>query len=116
MDWVSEHLFGISVFFVVIVPAAYRMYQEGFSNRSVTGWFDKNIEKTVGEMEPYRKGPRVFMRLTVHALDRRDPGLDVGVDIVIEGPGEPSSVTAPLALSAAEARRLARLLRAAVNY
>lgn len=114
MDWVSEHLFWISFFFVVIIPTVYRMYREGVFSSSRNGWFGKHTERTVGEMELFR-GVDSFLRLTVHALDRSKPGMDVGVDIVAKRWGEPA-VTAPLALSAAEARKLARLLRAAVNY
>ncbi len=115
MDWVREHLFWISLLLVVIIPAVHRIFIEGFFNSFVNGWFEKNTEKTVGEMNPVREGPNRFMRLTVHALDRSTPGIDVGVDIVIQRPGS-DVVTAPLALSAGEARRLARLLRSAVNY
>lgn len=114
MNWVEEHLFLISILFVAIIPAVYRMYREGVFSSSKNGWFGNNTERTVGEMELFRGGGS-FLRLTVHALDRSQPGMDVGVDIVAKRWGEPT-VAAPLALSAAEARRLARLLRTAVNY
>lgn len=115
MNWVNEHLFLISVLCAVVLPAVYRMYRVGLFSGSRKGWFGNNTERTVGEMEPVRESPHAFLRLTVHALDRSTPGMDVGVDIVAKQWGE-AALTAPLALSAAEARRLARLLRAAVNY
>ena len=115
MDWVKEHLFWISVLFVVIIPAVSHAFRVGFFNPFVRGWFAKNTANTVGEIELHREGLHSFMRVTVHALDRSKPGIDVGVDIVIQLPGKAPTM-APLALSAAEAGRLARLLRAAANY
>lgn len=118
MGWVKEHLLLISVLWVIIIPGLYRLYRQyraGQFGSPGNGWFEKNTEKTVGEMEWRGDRGNSFLRLTVHALDPSRPEMDVGVDITSETWGKPK-VTAPLALSADDARRLARLLRAAANY